>query len=465
MTVASIAQRIISFAYFTIVARMIGVQGTGKYFLALSFSTLFVIFVDLGLTNVLVREAAKAKDRMQEYLSAVFALKIGLGVISYAGMFFAANALGYESELRHMIYLSGVTMLFDSLHLTMYGALRAIGDLRFEAGSIIASQTITMTLGTMFLFLGYPIIFLILAFTIASACNAVFAATMLWKKHRLFLLPKWNTGIIRGIASIAVPFAIAAVLARIYSYADSILLSKLAGQEAVGWYSIPYKMTFAFQFIPLALVAAVYPRFSEYFAANKERLAKLFEQSMVYVLLAALPIAAGIGILAKDIVVLLYTDVYLPSVVPLQILIVSLIFAFASFPIGALLNACDKQKYQTAIVATVLFVNVGLNIILIPAHGAVGAAVAALVGNILLAGLGFCVVPSITPISHARLASMGGRLLLAAGVMGLVVWQVNATTHVLVAIAAGAAIYPTMLFWTRVITVQEMREAWALVKR
>src|SRR3989338_7496412 len=94
MTGASIGQRLIYFAYFTFVARMIGVEGTGKYFLALSFTTLFVIFVDLG-----------------------------------------------------------VTMLFDSLHLTMYGTLRAIGDLRYEAGSIIGSQFITMVLGTVFLLL------------------------------------------------------------------------------------------------------------------------------------------------------------------------------------------------------------------------------------------------------------------------------------------------------------------------
>src|SRR3989338_10171951 len=75
MTGASIAQKIISFVYFTLIARSIGVEGTGKYFLALSFTTIFVVFVDLGLSNVLVREAAKVRNNIQKYLSTILSVR------------------------------------------------------------------------------------------------------------------------------------------------------------------------------------------------------------------------------------------------------------------------------------------------------------------------------------------------------------------------------------------------------
>ena len=68
MTFASVGQKIVAFAYFTIIANIIGVESLGTYFTALAFTTVFVVFVDLGFTNVLVREAAKAKDRLQEYM-------------------------------------------------------------------------------------------------------------------------------------------------------------------------------------------------------------------------------------------------------------------------------------------------------------------------------------------------------------------------------------------------------------
>ena len=95
MTVASVGQKIVSFVYFTLVARNIGPEETGKYFFTLSFTTLFVVFVDLGFTNVLVREAAKAREKIQEYFSTIIAAKILFGVLSYGGAIAAIWAMGY----------------------------------------------------------------------------------------------------------------------------------------------------------------------------------------------------------------------------------------------------------------------------------------------------------------------------------------------------------------------------------
>ncbi len=465
MTVASIFQKVIAFGYFTLIARQLGAVGTGKYFFALSFTTVFVVFVDLGLTNVFIREAAKAKQKLGEYLSTILSIKIGLGGLSYVAVFIVINAMGYEIDTRHMVYLSGITMLFDSLHLTLYGSLRALGELKYEAISIVGSQFLTLILGSYFLFSGFPLIFLILAFTISSAANVLFVIGVLTIKHKVSLRPSFNKETSRHLIRIAVPFALAAVFARVYSYIDSILLSKMIGDAAVGFYSIPYKITYAFQFIPLALVAALYPRFSEYFVHDKAKLSYIFERGVKYLLLIALPIAIGISILSKDIILLLYTEEYISSVLPLKILIMSLIFSYLSFPIGAFLNACDRQKMQTTIVGVVMLVNIALNLILIPRYDIVGAAIAALVGNILLTVFGYVIVPKITRVSHSYIAKAFVQILLAAGCMGLLVFAVNARMHFLYAILVGAISYPVFLFLFRSITTQELREAMSLVRR
>ena len=55
LTLALVFQKIISFTYFTLLARYIGPASLGKYYLALSFTTIFAIFIDLGFANVLIR--------------------------------------------------------------------------------------------------------------------------------------------------------------------------------------------------------------------------------------------------------------------------------------------------------------------------------------------------------------------------------------------------------------------------
>ena len=465
MTVASVGQKVISFVYFAAIARTLGPAATGKYVFALAFTTVIVVFVDLGFTNVLVREAAKAREKIQSYFSTILAVKIFLGLGSYIAAVVIINWLGYPAETKHLVYLSAVTMLFDSLHLTLYGVLRALGNLRYEAFGIVGSQFLTLILGGIFLLWRLPLIFLILAFTLPSFLNVIYVTIVINKKYKINLTPRYDRKVFLFLGKIMVPFALAAVFARVYSYIDSILLSKLAGDAAVGLYSIPYKITYAFQFVPLALMAALYPRFSEYFSSDKSRLAYIFERGIKYLLIIIFPITVGIGVLANDIILTFFTDAYINSVLPLRILLVGLVFSYVSFPIGAFLNACNKQTVQTAIIGLVMVINIILNVILIPQSGIIGAAAAALAGNSLLAALGYIVVPKIASVSHRFLLKTFFQVSFATVVMGAVVWYINIRHHFVFAIFIGAMVYPVMLFVTRAVTKRQLREAVIMIKR
>ncbi len=464
MTAASVLQKIVSFVYFTIVARSIGAEGTGKYFFALSFTTIFVIFVDLGLTNVLVREGAKLKEKLSQYVSSILFVKVFLAVLTYIAAIVTINLMGYEVETRQLVYVAGVTMLFDSLHLSLYGVLRAIGDLRYEAFAMFASQAITLVLGSIFLWLGYPLIFLMVAFLIPSILNAGFAMTVVLKKYKISLRPRYDREVLTYILPIVIPFALAGIFGRVYSYIDSVLLSKLAGDIAVGWYSIPYKITYAFQFIPLALVAALYPRFSEYFVHDKKKLQTVFHYGIKYLLIIALPIAVGIGLLSREIVVILFTEEYLNSILPLQILIGGVVFTFINFVLGALLNACNRQTMQTTLIGIIMVFNIILNVLLIPVLGVSGAAIAAVSGNVLLTIMTAFVVPRIVNVSGVFLFKTLAQLLIAVVVMGVAVWYTR-SIGLVPAIVAGALVYLVMLFVTGAVNRRQLTEVVNLVRK
>ena len=464
MTFASIGQKIISFVYFTIVARSIGVAGTGKYFFALSFTTIFVVFVDLGLTNVLVRESAKVKEKIQKYFSSVLVAKVVLGIISYIALIVVINAMDYESETKYLVYISGITMLTDSIHLSVYGILRAIGNLKYEAVGIVLSQLATLILGTIFIVFKFPLVYLMVAFAIPSFLNVIYASTILYKKYGVKLSPRYDREILKYIIPIAIPFALAAIFSRVYSYIDSILLSKLAGDHAVGLYSVPYKIAYAFQFIPFALAAALYPRFSECFVHDKKRLSFLFERGIKYLLIVSLPIVVGINVLSYDIVVTFFTKSYIDSILPLQILMIGVVFAYLNIAIGSLLNACSRQGTQTTFVGIVMVINIIMNVLLIPKFGVVGAAISACVGNIILTILSCFVVPRITAISVPFILKTIIQLVVASGVMGIVAWFINREMNFVFAVVGGGLVYVGMLFITRTITKEQIGEALRLLK-
>ena len=465
MTIASVAQKVISFVYFVLIARMIGAESLGTYQVALAATTIFVVFVDLGFTNVLIREAAKYKDKIQKYLSSVLFAKLFLGALSYVGVIVFAHLMGYDGELRGLIYLSGITMLFDSLHLTVYGVLRARGELKYEAIGMAGSQLLTLVLGSIFIFLHLPLIFLILAFTIPAAINALFAISIAVGKFGYAVLPRYDKAMLQTMTSIAVPFALAAIFARVYSNADILIVKQYLGEAAAGWYATPYKIAYAFQFIPLALIAPLYPRFSEYFVSHKEKLARTLEQALKYLLVISVPIATGIYLLAHDITLLAFGEEYLASVEPLKIIIFGIIFSYISFPIGAFLNACSRQKTQTAIVGVAMIANIALNILLIPVLGVTGAAASALVTNILLAVLGYAIVPQVVQIAHAKIIKATIQVAIGAGIMAMAVTTAQQYLQLFWVIAIGAVVYCGVVFFVGIFERGELGELMQMIRR
>jgi len=465
MTVASILQKVISFVYFAIVARQIGATGTGKYFFALSFTTIFVVFVDMGLTNVLIRESAKIKEKIQEYFSNILFVKLFLGLLSYVAVFVVINLMGYEVETKYLVYVSAFTMLSDSWNLTLYGVLRAFGNLKYEAIGLSISQAITFILGTVFLFTGKPLIFLMYAFLIPSFLNAIYVGLIVGFKYKLKFTLKYDKQVLKYIIPIVIPFALAAIFGRVYSFIDSIFLSKISGDQVLGWYSVPSKIAYALNFIPMALVAALYPKFSEYFVSDKKKLNFVFHQSIKYLLLVSLPFVVIILLLSQDIIVSFFRSEYLNSVLPLKILIFGVVFAFLNFIFGAVLNACDRQKTQTALIGIMMVVNIILNLLLIPKFGAVGASLAALFANLGLSALSLIFIVKFNKFDFNFLNKMFIQLFLTIIVMYFGVWIVDKYFGFILALVCGLITYMIMLFVTKTITKNQILEMMRLTSK
>ena len=104
LTAASVAQKIFSFIYFTLLARFIGVENTGLYITALSFSSLFSVLTDLGLNPVLIREGAKDNQNIAKVLGNILTVKLFLVVAAYGVLNLVVYLMGYGADLKELIY-------------------------------------------------------------------------------------------------------------------------------------------------------------------------------------------------------------------------------------------------------------------------------------------------------------------------------------------------------------------------
>ena len=457
LLVSSVLQKVIAFVYFALVARWAGVGQTGTYFFALSWTLMFSVVTDLGLTSVLIRESARDEARAEKVMNQVLTLKAPLIVLAMLVSVGAAWALGTRGDALMMIAVGALVLALDGISLMFYGVLRGFRMLSYEGIGLVVGQTLTLVIGGYVLKAGSPLHWLMLALVAGSAWNAFNSWRVVRKK--LGLKPRfvWDRPLIGTIARAAVPFALAGAFVKIYTNADVVLLTKLSGEEAAGLYSVPYKLTFAFQFIPMAFTAALYPAMSRAYAQDKTQLGDLLHKALWSLSIIVAPIVAGLVALGPEIVHLVYGGEYAASILPLQILVFTLVFVFLDFPIGSLLNGTDRQTTQTKLMGLATCISVALNALLIPLYGVIGVAIASLVSHAALFVGGLVAAGKFVAWPSGQFLWLSTRIAAASACMGLVVWLAKGVLPLVASIALGGIAYAAFSFLFRTVSTGDLR--------
>ena len=455
-TLALILQKVITFAYFAILARNLSPDDLGKYYLALSITSMFIIFIDLGQANVLTREVAKSKEKAKNFLQTIIAIKLPLIVLSVILVIILSFSLGYEELTKRLIYIALICMVLDSLSTTFFAVIRGFHNLKYESVISVIYQVIVLIFGLLSLKIGLGLEYLMLVLALASVLKFIFSGLLIVFKYKLSLFPIFQKTEIKFLFSLSVPFALYGIFQKIYMYLDTILISVLANDYFVGIYQIAFKIVFALQFLPLAFVASLYPAFALYWTDNKRQLDISFERAMQYLTIISLPICVGIIAIA-DKIVIIFKPEYINAIIPLQIIMISLPFIFLNFPIGSLLNACDKQKINTIIMGIALVVSIIINIILIPKFQAIGASITVLITNALIFILGIYQAKKIVNIRYLKNLIFFGKILFSSVILFLFTLFLKEKLNLFLLIFTNGLIYFIMIILTKAIKQKDIK--------
>lgn len=462
--IALTVQKTLSFIYFSYLARSLGTELTGKYFFALSIAAIATAAIDLGFTPVLTREAARERERSSEILSHIVIFKIFLALLVAAVMFIAIPLVIPETILRHLLYIAVGIALADSFALSFFATIRAHQNLVYESMAAILFQVLVLIIGGAAIYSGADVRLITSVLLIASIINLAFAYLVL-RRHKVRLTLSVNPALAKQLIRFAVPFAVATIFIKVYAYLDTVMLKFLVSDAAVGVYSVAYKITFAFQFIPMAMVAALYPVFSYSFQHAKEGLTSTFAKSLDYLTIISIPIVAGIVAIAQEVVPDIYTAAYRGSILPLIILISSLPFLFLNFPVGSLLNATNRQTRQMVHLGITMVVNIILNIILIPALGPLGAAIASTASTVFIFFLGIIVAHRIAPFDVSAFLRTSVKLLFIAGTMLVLVMLMKRTVPWYLAIIPAIVWYAIGLQLFKIVTLKDFVDFKAMLRQ
>jgi O-antigen/teichoic acid export membrane protein len=373
------------------------------------------------------------------------AAKIVFSFLAFLAVIITINILGYSDIVKRLVYLSSICMILDSFTLTFFSYIRGFHNLKYESIGSVAFQAIVMIFGLTVLYSGFGLDWQIGALVAASIFNFIYSGCSAKKYFKFKFSPNLDYSTIKQLAIITWPFTIFAVLQRFYTYFDQILLSKMAGDTAVGLYQVPFKIIFAIQFLPMAFTASLYPAMSKYWAGNRGQLSITFERAMNYLIIISLPISIG-SIVLSDEIILLFKSGFEGAILPLQFTMAALLFIFIGFPIGSLLNACDKQSANTVNMFFTLLLSIALNVILIPKYGAVGASITVLASNMFMVAAGLYWVPKIIKYSARKIIIIFLKCFGSAVIMALIILALKNYINIFILVVLSGFAYFFSLF-------------------
>ncbi len=361
------------------VARYLGPEQFGLLSFSTAFVALFGALAGLGLQSVVVRNIVLDPTCAEETLGTAALLQLAGGLLAYGCVIGGIVWLRPEDTVPTMLVaILGSILLFKFSDIAVYW---------FE--SQVSSKYIAWIQNACFLVFAAIKIGLIttdaslLAFAWVAAGEALVVAililTMLNMRGPRLLRLRSSINRAKKLLFDSWPLLLSGAAIMVYMKIDQIMLGQMLNDNAVGVYSAAVRISEVWYFIPMVIVASVFPAILEAKKRDElqyqQRLQRLYDLMVALSVFVALPMT----FLSNHIVTGLFGSEYTQAGPILAIHIWASVFVFLGVASSQYFIAENRQilSLQRTLVGAVF--NIGLNLLLIPTHGPMGASIATVI--------------------------------------------------------------------------------------
>jgi len=360
-------------------ARVLGPASFGQFNYALAFVALFSSIASLGLNGVVVRNLVNTPEAAAHTLGSALLLKLAgslLAIILCIASILLVNP--DDPGIQILVTVISLGMLFQAFDVI---------DLWFQS-QVASRYAVIARLPSLLVFSGARV-FLILGslsltmFAWAQTLEILFAAVgLLVVYHYLGRhVTDWCPSYEQALTLIREcwPLIFAGLSVMLYMKVDIVMLGKISGDRSAGIYSAATRLSEGFYFIPMIIAPSVAPMLLRARARSPEQYLQGLFRLYVLMVRMSLAIAVPLAVVSPLLIELLFGSDFSESSAVLRVHIWAAIAVFLGVASSQYLTNEGLQKLSLYRTLIGLIINILLNLFLIPAYGAVGAAIATLI--------------------------------------------------------------------------------------
>ena len=383
----------------------VGAETYGLYATLFSFSFLLFMVNDFGIHYFNNRTIAQNPPLAKKYIPNILILKGVLAVLFMGLVFVAALFRGYEVEVFYLLFFVALNHILISLVAYLRSNISGVGLYRTD--SVISTlDKVFLILVCAVLLWGNPLAEGG-AFQIKWFVHAQNVAWLITAAVAFFIISgkikpsfKWRPDwpFLWIILKKSFPFALAVFLMTAYIRFDIVILEWLLpdGRYHAGVYAAAYRLLDAFNMVGYLFAGLLLPMFSKLLSPHfkaKHEIPSLLRFALQLIWAGTLTLAVACYFFQTEIMELLYPlSVNAENIEyygkTMGYLILTLVPFSGVYIYSTLLTANNSLAKMNRLYVIGILVNVGLNLLLIPGHQAIGSAVAAFITHsVVLAGM------------------------------------------------------------------------------
>ncbi len=443
-----VATNLLSFFALLYIARYLGPEKYGMYTFAFAFIYFFSFIPDMGVHQILVREAAKEPERAGKLIGNGTIMQVCLSIVALFLAVVLINVIDFPQSTKNALYLASLGLLISGT-----GAYGIIYEAKLRMEYSLLFNLANRIVFVVFIFLaienhsklnGSELNVLILASVLATFIHNLLM--ILFSKKLVKVSFDVDISLMKQLLKEAVPIAIASVFTIIYFRIDVLMLSFLRGDTEVGIYSAAYRLTDALVFLPTVLTTSTFPLMSKYYKDSFDSFGFAYSRTFKYLFATGLLIAVLVTFASDKITSIVYGPEYQSSAIALQVLIWATAIMFITTLISTTCISSGNQQIASKRAILAALLNVILNLILIPWIGYIGAAIATVLSTFGAMIFGLSWIHK--NLLHENLLKGAISPLIAAGAISLFIILLRSYADILFLCIVSVPVYAAILYIT-----------------
>ena len=360
-------------------------ESYGYFSVLLSFVLIFSRFSTFGINNLVIREIHLLdRKSFKEFLFFMIFVPLGVSVVLYLVSFY------FSFQYKELVVLISLIYSYVIIFSSLLRANSKVKEWMFFQDISWYLILFVFLLGVYLIFQRINLFYLLIFYFLSLLLNFVILIIFL-KKEKIINFSLSVSKKVFFYIKEALPIILTGTTYLILARIDIIMLAKYIDMKIVGEYNIIARISVQVLFFYQIIISIFMPKLAKMFAEKKDiNYIKNFYRKIMFF--------GGISVLGVSIIIFIlfkYFNLFdiLKISLKEELLKVFIIFSF-SYIVYAFISVYSyillyikKQKWEYLNNLVILIVGIGLNFILIPKYGVVGATLASviaiLLGNIL----------------------------------------------------------------------------------